>query len=122
MSSLVVLKPDAVREGKVGEIIARLERAHFQVTEIFNLNLDEDDVAGLYKDHVGKDFYPGLEAQMIDGMSILLNVAGPVELIRGVALQVRKDYDRTNPNNLIHASDSPLAAERELEAFGMDNT
>jgi nucleoside-diphosphate kinase len=121
MSSFVILKPDCVREHKVGELIVRLEAAGFRIHEIFNMDLKADEVADIYKDHVGKDFYAGLEEQMMSGTSIVMNIIGPVELIRNVALQIREDYCRENPNNLIHASDSPKAAERELEIFGMDN-
>jgi nucleoside-diphosphate kinase len=120
MSSFIILKPDCVREHKVGELIARLETAGFRIHEIFNMDLKADEVADIYKDHKEKDFYPRLEEQMMSGTSIVMNVVGPVELIRSVALQIRKDYERENPDNLIHASDSTQAAERELEIFGMD--
>jgi nucleoside-diphosphate kinase len=121
MSSFVILKPDCVREHKVGELIVRLEAAGFRIHEIFNMDLKADEVADIYKEHREKDFYPRLEEQMMSGTSIVMNVIGPVELIRNVALQIRQDYQRENPDNLIHASDSPQAAERELEIFGMDN-
>lgn len=120
MNSLVVLKPDAVREHKVGELISRFEQAGYPISAMFMMTMYDTDVAQLYVDHLGKPFYPRLQEQMLSGPVVLMRVTGPVELVRGVALKIRQDYKRENPDNLVHASDSPLAAERELCVFGME--
>ncbi|PYC77070.1 nucleoside-diphosphate kinase [Streptomyces tateyamensis] len=128
--TLVLLKPDAVRRGLAGEIISRIERkAGWQLAAVELRTFDRATLEQHYGEHVGKPFYEPLLTFMGEGPSIALIVEGE-NVIPGVRAlagatdpleagpgTIRGDYATITRENLIHASDSPESAEREIKIF-----
>ena len=124
--SLVLVKPDAVRRGLLGEILARFERKGL-VIEALEMRTMEASLADQhYADHVEKPFYPPLKEFMTSGPLAALVLAGDnvIDVVRAMigvtdgrkaaAGTIRGDYSLSNRENLVHASDSPESAAREL--------
>lgn len=124
--SLVLIKPDAVRRGLLGEILARFERKGLVVEALELRTMDASLAEQHYADHVGKPFYPPLKEFMTSGPLAALVLAGDnvIEVVRAMigvtdgrkaaAGTIRGDYSLSNRENLVHASDSPESAAREL--------
>jgi nucleoside-diphosphate kinase len=128
--TLVLLKPDAVRRGLVGEIIGRIEaKAGWAITALELRTLDRATLETHYAEHEGKPFYPPLMEFMVSGPSVVMVVegervieglrtlAGPTDPIAAAPGSIRGDFGTIVRENLIHASDSEESAERELKIF-----
>lgn len=128
--TLVILKPDTVRRGLIGEVISRIERkAGWRIRSMELRTLDRAILEQHYAEHVGKPFYEPLVEFMASGPSVVLVVEGErvIEGVRALAgatdpLQaaggsIRGDFATIVRENLVHASDSPESAERELKLF-----
>ncbi|AJF65190.1 MULTISPECIES: nucleoside-diphosphate kinase [Streptomyces] len=128
--SLVLLKPDAVRRGLIGEIIGRIERkAGWTITALELRELDQDTLEQHYGEHKGKPFYEPLMGFMQSGPVVALVVegervieglrtlAGPTDPIAAAPGSIRGDFGTIVRENLIHASDSEESAARELKIF-----
>lgn len=127
--TLVLIKPDAVQRGLVGEIIARLERRGLRITAARVLQVDEALANRHYAAHQGKPFFPGLVEFITSSPIIALVLEGKdaVEAVRQTMgatnpLQatpgtVRGDLALDMGHNLVHGSDSPEAAEQEIALF-----
>ncbi|GAB7183199.1 nucleoside-diphosphate kinase [Kitasatospora sp. Ki12] len=128
--TLVLLKPDAVRRGLAGEIISRIERkAGWRFGAVELRTFDRATLEQHYAEHVGRPFYEPLLEFMTSGPSIALIVEGE-EVVKGIRMlagatnpleagagTIRGDYATITRENLIHASDSPESAEREIKIF-----
>ena len=130
--SLVLIKPDAVRRGLVGEILGRFERKGL-VVEAMVLRTMDGALADLhYADHVEKAFYPPLKEFMTSGPLVALVLSGDavIDVVRAMigatdgrkaaAGTIRGDLSLSNRENLVHASDSPDSAKRELQLWFPD--
>ncbi|MCC0098200.1 nucleoside-diphosphate kinase [Streptomyces flavotricini] len=128
--TLVILKPDAVRRGLIGEIIGRIERkAGWTVPALELRTLDQETLETHYGEHKGKPFYEPLMGFMASGPVVVLVVegerviegvrqlAGPTDPIAAAPGSIRGDFGTITRENLIHASDSEESAERELKLF-----
>ncbi|MFI7357766.1 nucleoside-diphosphate kinase [Streptomyces avidinii] len=128
--TLVLLKPDAVRRGLVGEIIGRIERkAGWTIPALELRTLDQETLEAHYGEHKGKPFYEPLMGFMASGPIVALVVegerviegvrqlAGPTDPIAAAPGSIRGDFGTITRENLIHASDSQESAERELKLF-----
>ncbi|MFJ9340730.1 nucleoside-diphosphate kinase [Streptomyces sp. NPDC101733] len=128
--TLVLLKPDAVRRGLIGEIIGRIERkAGWTVPALELRTLDQETLEAHYGEHKGKPFYEPLVGFMSSGPIVALVVegerviegvrqlAGPTDPIAAAPGSIRGDFGTITRENLIHASDSEESAERELKLF-----
>lgn len=127
--TLVLVKPDAVRRGLVGEIISRLERKGLGLIAVEARTLDLATAQTHYAEHAGKPFYAGLVDFITSGPLVALVAEGPraVEAVRALmgatdpvmaALgSIRGDLALEIGENLVHGSDSPKAAAREIELF-----
>ncbi|MCX5201231.1 nucleoside-diphosphate kinase [Streptomyces sp. NBC_00237] len=128
--TLVLLKPDAVRRGLIGEVIGRIERkANWTIGALELRSLDQDTLEAHYGEHKGKPFYEPLVAFMSSGPIVALVVegerviegvrqlAGPTDPIAAAPGSIRGDFGTIVRENLIHASDSEESAERELKLF-----
>ena len=128
--TLVLLKPDAVRRGLVGTILARIERkAGWTIGAMELRTLDRATLEAHYAEHAGRPFYEPLIEFMSSGPSVVLLVSGErvIEGMRALAGKtdpieagpgsIRGDFGTTVRENLIHASDSEESAERELKIF-----
>jgi nucleoside-diphosphate kinase len=128
--TLVLLKPDAVRRGLIGEIIGRIERkADWTITALELRKLDRATLEAHYAEHVGRPFYEPLVEFMlsgpvavlvVEGESVIAGVralAGPTDPIAAAPGSIRGDFGTIVRENLIHASDSEGSAEREIKIF-----
>ena len=128
--TLVLLKPDAVERGLVGEIISRFERKGLRIAALDLRQLDEGTLARHYEEHQGKGFYAGLVEFMSRGPVVAMAVEGPedtwevVRSMMGVTNPlkaapgtIRGDLGTLFTENLVHGSDSADSATRELEIF-----
>ncbi|WP_327283412.1 MULTISPECIES: nucleoside-diphosphate kinase [unclassified Streptomyces] len=128
--TLVILKPDAVRRGLVGEIIGRIERkAGWTIAALELRTLDQETLEAHYGEHKGKPFYEPLMGFMASGPVVVLvaegerviegvrQLAGPTDPIAAAPGSIRGDFGTVTRENLIHASDSEESAERELKLF-----
>ncbi|MDV9187349.1 nucleoside-diphosphate kinase [Streptomyces sp. SR27] len=128
--TLVLLKPDAVRRGLVGEIIGRIERkAGWTLAALELRDLDQETLEQHYGEHKGKPFYEPLMGFMASGPVVALVVegerviegvrglAGPTDPIAAAPGSIRGDFGTIVRENLIHASDSEESAARELKIF-----
>ncbi|MBG0568778.1 nucleoside-diphosphate kinase [Actinoplanes aureus] len=124
--SLVLIKPDAVRRGLLGEILSRFERKGLVVEALELRTMDASLADAHYAEHVERDFYPPLKTFMTSGPLAALVLSGDsvIEVVRAMigatdgrkaaAGTIRGDLALSNRENLVHASDSPESAEREL--------
>ena len=124
--TLVLIKPDAVRRGLVGEILGRFERKGLAVAELVLRDMDADLADEHYAEHVTKAFYPPLKDFMTGGrlVALILEGDGAIDVVRALvgatdgrkaaAGTIRGDLSLSNRENLVHASDSPDSAKREI--------
>jgi len=124
--TLVLIKPDAVRRGLVGEILSRFERKGLTIEAMVLRTMDAGLADAHYAEHVDKPFYPPLKEFMTGGPLVAMVLSGDqaVDVVRALvgatdgrkaaAGTVRGDYSLSNRENLVHASDSPDSAKREI--------
>ncbi|MEU4695029.1 nucleoside-diphosphate kinase [Actinoplanes sp. NPDC023714] len=124
--SLVLIKPDAVRRGLLGEILSRFERKGLVIEALELRTMDASLADAHYAEHVEKAFYPPLKDFMTSGplAAVILSGDSVIEVVRAMigatdgrkaaAGTIRGDLALSNRENLVHASDSPESAEREL--------
>jgi nucleoside-diphosphate kinase len=124
--TLVLIKPDAVRRGLVGEILGRFERKGLAIDAMAQRHMAADLADAHYAEHVDKAFYPPLKDFMTGGPLVALVLSGDsaIEVVRtlvgvtdgrkAAAGTIRGDFSLSNRENLVHASDSPDSAKREL--------
>lgn len=128
-TTLIILKPDAVQRSLVGRIIGRLEDKGLQIVGMKLMRIDEALAARHYADHRQKPFYPGLVRFMtsspvvvlavrgLGAITICRNLMGATFGSKAAAGTIRGDFGVSNSFNLIHGSDSPEAAAKELGLF-----
>ncbi len=131
-TTLILFKPDALQRGLVGRILARFEDKGLQIVGARLLRMDEALAARHYEPHVGKPFYPGLVRFMTSGPILAMALRGPgaIGLVRrllGATFgseaepgTIRGDFGCARTFNLVHASDGPETARRELALFFPD--
>ncbi len=125
----IMLKPDCVRRGLMGEVIARIERKGFAITEAKMMRLDEAILCEHYAHLTEKSFFPELVEYMtsgpvlgmivegdnvVKGMRILMGATKYEEAAAGT---IRGDFATSTTENIIHGSDSPENAEIEIARF-----
>ncbi len=127
--SLIILKPEVLRRGLAGEIMARFERRGIRIDEMKLTTLTPEIAAHHYQDHIGKPFFQSLIDYIISGPVVVMIVSGDdvVSIVRlmvgstnpAVALPgtIRGDYATSISENIIHASDSIESAAREIAIF-----
>jgi nucleoside-diphosphate kinase len=131
--TLVIAKPDAVRRGLCGEILSRLERKGLSLVAAQLRTIDPETAARHYAEHDGKPFYPDLVAFITGGPALVMVVEGPAECWRVVRTlmgptnpadappgTIRGDLGTVMTENLVHGSDGPESAEREIALFFPD--
>jgi nucleoside-diphosphate kinase len=130
--TLVLLKPDAVRRGLVGEVLSRFERKGLVLRAMELRQLDRETAQRHYVEHDGKPFYADLitfitggplVAAVIEGdeaISVVRTVVGPTDGRKAPPGTIRGDFSLSNRENLVHASDSAESAARELATFFPD--
>jgi nucleoside-diphosphate kinase len=127
--TLVIIKPDGVQRGLVGEVIGRLEDRGLKIVGLDFRTIDRGVASRHYGEHEGKPFYEGLIDYITSGPSVLMVLEGP-----NAISAVRSTMGKTNPvdaapgtirgdlglmtgRNLVHGSDGAESAEREVALF-----
>ena len=127
--TLVLVKPDAVRRGLIGEVVGRLERKGLTIAALELRTLGRDTAEAHYGEHREKPFFGELVDFITSGPTLAFVLEG-----EGAIATARKTIGATNPadadpgslrgsyalampNNLVHGSDSPESAEREIEIW-----
>lgn len=128
-TTLIILKPDAVQRGLMGRILTRFEDKGLQVVGCKLMQISQQLAATHYEAHQSKPFYAGLVRFMTSSPVLVLAVRGngAITICRNMMGAtfgskaapgtIRGDFGVSNSYNLIHGSDSPEAAERELKLF-----
>ena len=127
--TLILLKPDAVQRGLVGQILGRFEQKGLKVVAMKLMKITQELAARHYEAHKERKFYPGLVKFMTSSPAVALSLEGidAIKICRTLmgatfgadALPgtIRGDYGVSRSYNLVHGSDSPEAAARELLLF-----
>jgi nucleoside-diphosphate kinase len=127
--TLVILKPDAVQRGLVGQIISRFELRGLKIVAMKMLQLSRELAEKHYAVHRGKDFYPPLVQYITSAPAVVMVIAGPsaIEVVRKMMGAtdsrqadpgtIRGDWGLSKQANLVHGSDSPQTAATEIALF-----
>jgi nucleoside-diphosphate kinase len=127
--TLVLLKPDAVQRGLVGELVSRLERKGLKLAGMKLVRMDDALARQHYAEHVDKPFFKGLAEFITSGPLVAMAIEGEdaISMVRTLMGEtnpanaapgtVRGDYAVSIGLNLVHGSDSPESAQRELALF-----
>jgi nucleoside-diphosphate kinase len=131
--TLVIVKPDGVQRGLTGTILGRLEGRGLRIVGLKFLVVSSELAARHYAEHEGKPFYPGLLAYITGGpvavacfegnnaVQMVRNTVGATNPLQAAPGTIRADFAVDIGRNLIHASDAPATAVRELALwFGSD--
>ena len=128
--TLIICKPDAIERGLVGEIVSRVESKGLRLAAVELRTIDKDTAGRHYAEHVGQPFFEDLMTFITRGPSLLMVVEGPSETFSMVRTMmgatdprkaapgsIRGDLATSTTENLVHGSDSPESAAREIELF-----
>ncbi|HEX15955.1 MAG TPA: nucleoside-diphosphate kinase [Deltaproteobacteria bacterium] len=127
--TLVIVKPDGVRKGLIGEVIRRFEVEGLKVVAMKMLRLSKAEAEGFYAVHRGKPFFEGLTTFMSQGpvVAMVLEGEGAIERVRtimgatdpakAVEGTIRRLYADNVQENIVHGSDSPESAAFEIPYF-----
>lgn len=130
--TLVLVKPDGVKRALAGEIISRFERKGLKVAALKMMQFDAELAERHYEAHVSKPFFPDLKAFITSGpivamvivgdeaIGVVRQMMGATKFTEALPGTVRGDYAFSTTENLVHGSDSPEAAEREIGLFFND--
>ena len=127
--TLVLIKPDGVQRGLVGEVLARIERRGWSIVAMELRTLDRETASTHYAEHDGKPFFAGLVdfitsgplvAAVVEGEDVIpawrtmMGATNPVNAAPGT---IRGDFAQVMDFNVAHGSDSPESAAREISLF-----
>lgn len=127
--TFVMVKPDGVERGLISAVISALETKGYKLVGLKMLRVTPELAARHYGEHVGKPFYPGLVefivsgpvaamvwegTSVIKGVRTLMGATNPSEAVPG---SIRGSYGTDIARNIVHGSDSPESAEREINLF-----
>lgn len=127
--TFVIVKPDGVDRGLIGEVVSRYERKGLRITECKMLRADRATLEKHYIEHREKPFYEELVSYMMRGSILIMVVEGnnAIKLVRNINGKtnpmeaepgtIRGDYANSITENIVHASDSPESAEREISIW-----
>jgi nucleoside-diphosphate kinase len=131
--TLIIVKPDGVQRGLVGSVLSRFEARGLKIVGLKLMRISRDLAAHHYAEHQGKPFYDGLVAFITSGPVVVGAVEGPgaIKMVRDMMGTtnpanaapgtIRGDYAVTLTYNVLHGSDGPESAEREIGLFFMPN-
>ncbi|QDU96884.1 nucleoside-diphosphate kinase [Lignipirellula cremea] len=127
--TLVLLKPDCVQRRLVGRILSRFEDKGLNIVAMKLIQITPDLARQHYAEHVSKPFYPGLEsfitgapvvALILEGLEVIQvvrDMLGATSGLKASAGTIRGDFSSSRQMNLVHASDGPEAAAREMKLY-----
>ena len=124
--TFAIIKPDAVRNGVAGQILARIEAAGFRVAGMRMIHMSKREAEGFYYVHKARPFFGGLTDFMSSGPCIVMCLEGPDAIVKWRTLMgatdpakaepgtMRQDFGASIDNNATHGSDAPETAAFEL--------
>ena len=127
--TLILLKPDCVQRRLMGQIISRFESKGLNIIAMKMMQVTPDLAKQHYAEHVEKPFYPGLEAfitgapvvaMVIEGLEairVVRDMLGATNGLKAASGTIRGDFSSSRQMNLVHASDGPEAAQREMDLY-----
>ncbi len=127
--TFVAIKPDAVKRELIGEIITRFERKGFKIIAMKMLHLSRKKAEAHYAEHVGKPFFENLVRFITSGpiVAMVLEGCNAIESVRKLMGKTRPDeaeegtiraqYAQSKESNIVHGSDCPESAKREIELY-----
>lgn len=127
--TLVLLKPDCVQRRLMGRVISRFEDKGFNIIALKMLRVTPELAKAHYAEHVTKPFYPALEsfitaspivALVVEGLEairVTRDILGATSGLKAAAGTIRGDFSSSRQMNLVHASDGPEAAAREIALY-----
>jgi nucleoside-diphosphate kinase len=127
--TLVLIKPDAVRRGLIGNVLSRFEAKGLTIVALEMRTIDAAQADEHYAEHVDRDFYPPLRTFVTSGPMLAAVLEGDeaIEVVRAIngatdgrkaaPGTIRGDLSLSNRENLVHGSDSPESAEREIKLW-----
>ncbi|MCA9209327.1 MAG: nucleoside-diphosphate kinase [Planctomycetales bacterium] len=127
--TLVLLKPDCVQRRLMGQVLGRFENKGLNVIAMKMMRVTPDLAKQHYAEHVSKPFYPGLEefitggpivAMVVEGLEVIRvvrEILGATSGLKAAAGTIRGDFSSSRQMNLVHASDGPEAAAREIGLY-----
>jgi nucleoside-diphosphate kinase len=127
--TFVMFKPDCLERGLLGTILTRFEQKGLRLVAMKMLRITPDMAKQHYAEHVSKPFYPGLEefitaapvvATVFEGpevIRVVREMLGATSGLKAAAGTIRGDYSASRQMNLVHASDSPESASREIGIY-----
>ncbi|ARM75842.1 nucleoside-diphosphate kinase [Acidianus manzaensis] len=127
--TFVMIKPDGVKRRLIGEIISRLEKRGLNIVAMKMLRMDRETAEKLYEEHKGKSFFEDLISYILSGpvvcmviegdeaVSVMRKMIGATDPKEAQPGTIRGDYALSKSENVIHASDSPEKAKREMSIF-----
>ena len=131
--TLIILKPDAVQRGLVGPILSRFEARGFKFAAMKLIRIPREQAERHYAEHQGKPFYEGLVSFITSSPVVVGVVEGPNAIATVRAMMgatnpinsapgtIRGDFAIALSYNVIHGSDSPESAQREISIFFQPN-
>ena len=127
--TLILVKPDAVRRNLIGEVISRIERKGLRVIAMDLRTIDKATAETHYAEHAGKSFFADVIEFITGGPTVALvaegeraieafrSLAGATDPVKAAPGTIRGDYALEVGENMVHGSDSPEAAAREIKIF-----
>jgi len=127
--TLVLLKPGVLQRRIAGEVLTRFERKGLKIVALRMLEMEKAIIETLYSQHRGRDFYDKLVEYSLSGpvialvlegedaISMVRCLAGPTDIHESLPGTIRGDYAAQTRLNIVHASDSPESAGREIALF-----
>jgi nucleoside-diphosphate kinase len=127
--TLVLLKPDCMQRRLMGRVISRFEEKGLNIIAMKMLQVTPELAKKHYAEHVSKPFYPGLEkfitaspivAMVVEGLEVIRvvrDILGATSGLKAAAGTIRGDFSSSRQMNLVHASDGPEAAAREIALY-----
>ena len=127
--TLVLLKPDCLQRRLLGRVLSRFEEKGFQIAAMKLMQVTPELARRHYAEHVSKKWYPGLEAFITgcplvaavvegpDAIRVVREMVGETSGLKASPGTIRGDYGSSQQMNLVHASDGPDSARREIEIF-----
>ncbi|NLL63893.1 MAG: nucleoside-diphosphate kinase [Ruminococcaceae bacterium] len=125
----IMLKPDCVKRGLIGEVISRIEKKGFTISDIKMINLSEDILREHYAHITDKPFFPSVLEYMTSGPVVAMivegenavfgmrSIMGPTKYEENTGGTIRGDFATSTSFNIIHGSDSVENAEIEIKRF-----
>ena len=124
--TLVLIKPDGIKRGLIGKIINQYEEKSLEVVELKMITATKDNAKKHYSEHESKEFFEELINYVTDGkmcamilmgekaIDIVRKINGDKDPVKAELASIRGEFTLDKTHNLVHASDSPESAEREI--------